>query len=182
MIKLQVHGITSHPILGGSYALLLRDSEHKRFLPIVVGTAEAQSIQTKMLSIVPQRPMTHDLLVSAIKAAGMQVTQVVICKYDEGVYYAELCMADREREVRLDCRASDAVAVALRADALIFTTEEVMQRNAFSAEQNEAPPRQRTEEDLTVPELNEAMLRAAEEERYEDAARIQKLIKKKQTN
>jgi bifunctional DNase/RNase len=93
---------------------------------VIVGTAEAQSIAIALESITPPRPLTHDLFVSFAKVMGVVLKEVFIYKFEDGVFYSELLFTDGTREIRLDSRTSDAIAIALRMKSRIYTTEAIM--------------------------------------------------------
>lgn len=125
-IKLRVQGLTNSQIQSGAYALILAEEEGVRRIPIIVGTAEAQSIAIALEHITPPRPLTHDLFASFGQAFGILLQEVFIYKFEDGVFYSELVFDDGTRQVRLDSRTSDAIAVALRVDCDIYTTEGIV--------------------------------------------------------
>lgn len=108
---------------GGRVVLLLRDPPSGRVLPIVVGAREGAAIASVQAGLVPPRPLTHDLLLSTIRALGSEVVAVVITAQLDGVFYAELVLSSGER---IDCRPSDGVALALRAGAAIRCAPELL--------------------------------------------------------
>ncbi len=126
-IKLRVQGLTNSQIQSGAYALILAEENGPRRIPIIVGTAEAQSIAIALERITPPRPLTHDLFVSFSRSFGIELREVLIYKFEDGVFYSELCFSDDSREVRLDSRTSDAIAIALRVKCDIYTTEDIVQ-------------------------------------------------------
>lgn len=126
-IKLRVQGLTNSQIQSGAYALILAEENGLRRIPIIVGTAEAQSIAIALEKITPPRPLTHDLFFSFSMAFGIEITQVFIYKFEDGVFYSELVCNNGGKEIRLDSRTSDAIGIALRVDCDIYTTEEIVQ-------------------------------------------------------
>jgi len=126
-IKLRVQGLTNSQIQSGAYALILAEEEGVRRIPIIVGTAEAQSIAIALEHITPPRPLTHDLFASFGQAFGILLQEVFIYKFEAGVFYSELVFDDGTRQVRIDSRTSDAIAIALRVDCDIYTTEGIVQ-------------------------------------------------------
>ena len=129
LIALKVLGITRSEVQPGAYALLLENADstpdEARRIPIVVGAAEAQSIAVHMEQVVPSRPLTHDLFVSLFHAYGIELKQVVIYSFKDGVFAAKLFVTNGPLEVQIDSRTSDAIAIALRTGAPVFTTPEL---------------------------------------------------------
>lgn len=125
-IKLRVQGLTNSQIQSGAYALILAEEEGSRRIPIIVGTAEAQSIAIALERITPPRPLTHDLFATFAQAFGVRLREVFIYKFEDGVFYSELLFDDGFNEVRLDSRTSDAIAIALRVKCDIYTTSQIV--------------------------------------------------------
>lgn len=126
-IKLRVQGLTNSQIQSGAYALILAEENGARRIPIIVGTAEAQSIAIALERITPPRPLTHDLFATFSQAFGVHLREVFIYKFEEGIFYSELLFDDGVNQVRLDSRTSDAIAIALRVKCGIYTTPEIVQ-------------------------------------------------------
>lgn len=125
-IKLRVQGLTNSQIQSGAYALILAEEDGTRRIPIIVGTSEAQSIAIALERITPPRPLTHDLFVTFAQAFGIQLREVFIYKFEDGVFYSELLFDDGINQVRLDSRTSDAIAIALRVKCDIYTTPQIV--------------------------------------------------------
>lgn len=184
-IELKVLGITYTQLSAGAYALLLQEVNGNKRIPIVVGMPEAQSITLRLQNVVPPRPNTHDLTVSIMRAHGIVLEDVLIYRFKDGMFMSELHLKDATgRQTALDCRSSDAIALALRTGARIFTTPQVMEKTGieFPDEEDTPPkPRRRARRliDMTVEELQLRLSTAVERENYELAARIQKIIQKK---
>lgn len=138
-IKLRVQGLTNSQIQSGAYALILAEEFGMRRVPIVVGTAEAQSIAIALERIIPPRPLTHDLIVTFSKAYGIVLKEVFIYKFEDGVFYSELSFDDGQREIRLDSRTSDAIAIALRVNCDIYTTEKIVRECGVVLEEVDEP-------------------------------------------
>lgn len=130
-VKMRIQGISFGQILSGAYALLLAQENGPYRLPIIVGSAEAQSIAIKMEGIIPPRPMTHDLFVSFSHAFGVTLRSVLINKFESGIFSAELTFSDGERTIVLDSRTSDAIAIAIRTQTPIYTTMEILQQAGY---------------------------------------------------
>lgn len=106
--------------------MVLHEVEGERVLPIWIGPGEASAIAIQLTDKVLQRPLTHDLLVTIIKAFGGELTTIAIDRRVEGTYYAELVLGHEERRFTLDARPSDSVALALRTGAEILVAEELL--------------------------------------------------------
>lgn len=125
-IKLRVQGLANSQIQSGAYALILAEENGPRRIPIIVGTAEAQSIAIALEHIVPPRPLTHDLFATFAQAFNVLLKEVYIYKFEDGVFYSELEFSDGERSIKLDSRTSDAIAIALRINCDIFISDEII--------------------------------------------------------
>ncbi len=191
-------GISYSTVQSGANALIMAQVDGPIRIPIVIGNAEAQSIAIKMEGITPTRPLTHDLFVSFTHAFGVTLKEVMIYKFENGVFYSELTFTDGEREVKLDSRTSDAIGIALRTGAPIFTTQEILEETGFvmdietpyneegHEEDDQENPRGNIQpklENYTIEELERTLQEAIDREDYEQAAHIQSIIeKKKQDN
>ena len=185
-IRLKIFGITYSQVQNGAYALLLSQVKGPYRIPIVVGTAEAQSIAVKLENITPQRPMTHDLFVSFCHAFGVELLEVFIYKFKDGVFYSELKFKGDNQEISIDARTSDAIALALRTNAPIFSTKEIVEMTGFIFDEGSEIGKM-IEDDNTeirldkfaVSELEKMMQSHVEAEEYEKAAEIKAIIKSK---
>lgn len=130
-VKLSILGISFSQVQAGAYALIFSEDDGPRRLPIVIGTPEAQSIAIVMEKINPPRPLSHDLMVSIFSYLDVELLEVFIHKFDEGAFFAELSLKQGENEYKIDSRTSDAVALAIRTHAPIYTTEEIMKNMAI---------------------------------------------------
>ncbi len=124
-VKMIIHAITLDP-QSNSPILILKEENGERTLPIWIGLLEATAIATEMEKLEFARPMTHDLAVNLLKAAGIRLVRVDVTELKDNTYYAEITLDTGEKVVRVDSRPSDAIALALRADADIFVNEEVL--------------------------------------------------------
>ncbi|WP_080905016.1 bifunctional nuclease family protein [Parabacteroides sp. Marseille-P3160] len=152
-IKLRVQGLTNSQIQSGAYALILAEEDGVRRIPVIVGTAEAQSIAIALEGIKPPRPLTHDLFVSFVHAYEVRLLEVFIYRFEEGIFYSELLFTNGEREVRIDSRTSDAIAIALRMKCAIYATEEIMIHCGIVIEVEESSASSDKEEEVAVKEL-----------------------------
>ena len=185
-IEMDVMGITYSQIQAGAYALLLKQRDGDLRVPIVVGTSEAQSIAMRMEHVIPPRPLSHDLMVSMFHAFGISLDEVMIYKFSEGVFMSRLKLSTANQNLELESRTSDAIALALRTNAPIYTTREVLDKTGFLIKDGEqgkvAVKPKRSLSDMTVEELQKKLSRAVEVEKYELAASIQKAINEKLGN
>lgn len=185
LIELKVLGITRSEVQAGAYALLLENADstpdEARRIPIVVGAAEAQSIAIRLEQVVPSRPMTHDLFVSMFHVYGIELEGVTIYSFKDGVFSSFLHLNNGTMSVDIDSRTSDAIAVALRTGAPIYTTPEVMKLTSYEwrRDGNYKPQRTVRLEDLPVEKLEQRMQHYVDKEEYEKAARVQKIIASK---
>ncbi|MDR1161622.1 MAG: bifunctional nuclease family protein [Tannerellaceae bacterium] len=125
-IKLRVQGLTNSQIQSGAYALILAEEKGPRRIPIIVGTMEAQSIAIALEKINPPRPLTHDLFSAFLQAYEIRLLEVFIYKFEDGIFFSELLFDNGMQRVRLDSRTSDAIAIALRVQCDIYTTEGII--------------------------------------------------------
>ena len=206
-IRLKVLGISYSQIQSGAYALILAQADGPYRIPVVIGASEAQSIAIRMEGIIPPRPMTHDLFVSFAHAFGVKLKEVFIYKFEDGIFSSELTFTDGEREVVLDSRTSDAIAIAMRTKSPIFTTRSILDETGFIMEETSAsdsgtaedstPPSEHNHEEerdespmfkeprveqYSIEELEKTLARLIEQENYEEAARISKIIALKREN
>ena len=135
LIELKVLGITRSEVQPGAYALLLENADstpdEARRIPIVVGASEAQSIAVRLEQVTPSRPLTHDLFVSMFHVYGIELEGVTIYSFKEGVFSSFLHLNNGTMSVDVDSRTSDAIAIALRTGAPIYTTPEVMKLTSY---------------------------------------------------
>ncbi len=133
MIEMKVMGIALDPRTG-SPIVVLHDLDNRRALPIWIGSAEASAIIRKIEKLSVTRPMTHDLIVDIVKQTGYSVDRVEINDVEKETYYATIFLTNGEKEITIDSRPSDAIAVAMRADAPILVTANVLMNGAVSTD------------------------------------------------
>jgi bifunctional DNase/RNase len=156
------------------FVVILKDDSENRWLPIVVGPAEAQAIALQLEQVSPPRPMTHDLIRNILKALDIQIIKVVITELKDNTYFAVIEIKDRTTIHPIDARPSDAIALALRLGTSIFVNESVMKKASIT-EQEESAETVTEKDEIQV--LNIELMNAVKEERYEDAAKIRDRIK-----
>jgi len=181
-------GITFSQVQAGAYALILSEIKGTRRIPVIIGTSEAQSIAIFLENLKPPRPLTHDLFITFADCMGMKLKETFIHKYIDGVFYSEVVFTDGKRDVRLDSRTSDAIALAVRSKSDIYINEDIMKEISIeiegdfidddemdAAEQNINT----TLEQMNVNDLRFFLDEAVEAENYEKASYIKELIDKK---
>jgi len=160
------------------FVVILRDDINGRWLPIVVGSPEAQAIALQLERISPPRPLTHDLMKSLLDSIRASVTRIVVNDLRENTYYAAISLKTNGTIKEIDARPSDAIALALRMQAPIFVEEIVMKRagiieqipdDRFEREFDDERPLSAVDH---LEDLNIKLQKAVREERFEDAARI----------
>ena len=200
LIRLDIKGISYSQTQNGAYALILNEVEGTRKLTIVIGAFEAQSIAIALeKEIKPPRPLTHDLFKSFSDRFDITVKQVIIHKLVDGVFYSSLiCERDNIEEI-IDARTSDAIALALRFKAAIFTYEAILEKaGIILSHEKTMDPNPISEniissnleslhdkDDLvnlsgiSLETLNEMLIEAVKNEDYESAVRIRDEISKR---
>lgn len=119
--------------------VVLREKNSQRYLPIWIGAPEADAITLRLQGVQVERPLTHDLLARSLETLGAEVQFVVVNDLRSDVYYAQIVLEYGEREVRIDSRPSDAIALAVRADVPIFVDERVMTDAGRMPDEDVAP-------------------------------------------
>jgi bifunctional DNase/RNase len=201
LVRLNIKGISYSQTQNGAYALILSEVDGDRKLPIVIGAFEAQSIAIALeKEIKPPRPLTHDLFKNFADRFDIVVKQVIIHKLVDGVFYSSLiCERDKIEEI-IDARTSDAIALALRFQAPIFTYKNILDKAGIYLKVN--PEKEDTPEDnvlldeviaeeiesisaasdysnKTLEELHNMLDQAVADEDYEAAAKIRDEISKR---
>jgi bifunctional DNase/RNase len=202
LVKLTIKGISYSQTQNGAYALILNEVDGDRQLPIVIGAFEAQSIAIALeKEITPPRPLTHDLFKTIADKYEIVITQVIIHKLVDGVFYSSIiCERDALEEV-IDARTSDAIALALRFNAPIFTYKNILDKAGIFLNKNKqelhsdeeiddddilSEPEVYGEEEpqniyskFSIQELHNMLEEAIQNEDYEKAALIKAEIDKK---
>jgi len=204
LVKLTIKGISYSQTQNGAYALILNEVDGERKLPIVIGAFEAQSIAIALeKEIKPPRPLTHDLFKNFADRFDIVVKQVIIHKLVDGVFYSSIiCERDKIEEI-IDARTSDAIALALRFSAPIFTYKNILDKAGIYLKANPADGEKPEDTDnvLTNPEtfgmeesnqsgetytkhslaeLHELLEGAVNDEDYEKAAKLRDEISKRE--
>jgi len=154
LVRLNIKGISYSQTQNGAYALILNEVDGDRKLPIVIGAFEAQSIAIALeKEISPPRPLTHDLFKNFADRFDIIVKQVIIHKLVDGVFYSSLiCERDKIEEI-IDARTSDAIALALRFQAPIFTFKNILDKAGIYLKVNPKKEDEDTQDDILMDEL-----------------------------
>lgn len=190
-VKIKVMGISYSQTQSGAYALILTEENGDRRIPIIIGGFEAQAIVIKLENLNPPRPLTHDLFRMFAEEFGISVMEVFIYKLEEGVFFSRLICNNGEKEISIDSRTSDAVALALRFGCPIYITEEILNKAGITVnpESNEnsgnsevdsiLEPESSKYDSLSDEELYKMIDEAVKTEDYEKAAAIRDEIEKR---
>ena len=136
MHEMQIYGV-SFDLVGKQPIVLLKTAEGNKFLPIWIGHPEAAAILMKLQSASTPRPMTHDLVTDMLDQLGAQVVRITVTELRENTFFAQITVQQDGSEVDIDSRPSDAIALAIRADAPIFAADEVIEESAIEFEGDE---------------------------------------------
>ena len=133
---MQIYGV-SFDMVGKQPIVLLKTADGNRFLPIWIGHPEAAAILMKLQNAATPRPMTHDLVTDILGELGARVVQVAVTELRENTFYAQVTVQLDGTEVEVDSRPSDAIALAIRAEAPIFAADQVIEESAIEFEGDE---------------------------------------------
>lgn len=191
-IKLSVLGFSVNQTQSGTYGLVLNEIDGNRRLMVIIGTPEAQSIAFQLQHTEPPRPLTHDLLCNLLNTFDIDLREVLIYKYDNGIFYSQLFLKQNNTYSILESRTSDAISIALRCQAPIYTTEEIMQElgiviNSENDDEsdniiyagNDNSEYVDTYKDLSKDDLSKMLSYALEQEDYELASVLRDEIQKR---
>jgi bifunctional DNase/RNase len=187
-IKLEIIALSYSQTQSGAYALVLGEANGKRRLPIIIGGYEAQAIAIEIEKMTPSRPLTHDLLKIFAESFNILITEVIIYKIVEGIFYAKLVANNVQQTIEIDARTSDAIAIALRFNCPIYTYESILstygvvldeENNRLEEslggdadEQKEEGVASNDFSQINTEELRQLLQSALDEEDYEKASRI----------
>lgn len=198
-VQLDIVGLSYSQTQSGAYALVLGEKNGNRRLPIIIGAFEAQAIAIEIEKMTPSRPLTHDLFKNFAAAYRIQVTEIIIYNLVDGVFFAKLICSDGETTQEIDARTSDAIALAVRFNSLIYTYEFILASAGIIIEGNDflflenidSITKEHSSEDMptSIPvsgyqslnneELQQKLEEALAEEAYEKAARIRDELNKR---
>lgn len=194
-IRLEIYGLSYSQTQSGAYALVLAEKEGSRRLPIIIGGFEAQAIAIELEKMKPTRPLTHDLFKSMALSFNIQVLEVYIYQLVEGIFYAKLVCQSNGEIKEIDARTSDAIAIGVRFNCPIYTTESIMSSSGILSEETNqllgeidegddfADVEQSPENEMRSKsngELEEQLQQALANENYELASKIRDELNKRQ--
>ncbi|MDE6017446.1 MAG: bifunctional nuclease family protein [Muribaculaceae bacterium] len=203
LVRIKVIGVTYNQIENGMYAMVLEDEESSRRLPIIIGYNEAQSIECLLQKIKTPRPLTHEFTSEILKSFEIGIESVVIKQLENGIFTADITFIKGDERHQLDARSSDAIALAMRSDAPIYTTKALLEkcgiekesageRSVKVASRQSIPAREAIArvtkpghagyEDVTDANLMNMMEEAAKNEDYEKAAEIKLELERRRRN
>lgn len=154
-VRLEIVGLSYSQTQSGAYALVLGETTGSRRLPIIIGGFEAQAIAIELEKMSPSRPLTHDLFKTFAETFDINVTEVLIYNLVEGIFYAKLLCNDGTKEVEIDARTSDAIAIAVRFKCPISTYEFILKSAGIVLD--DEPAIESAEESEKVAELSETV-------------------------
>jgi uncharacterized protein len=195
-IKLDIVGLSYSQTQSGAYALVLGEVSGRRRLPIIIGGFEAQAIAIEIEKMTPSRPLTHDLFKSFAQAFHVNILEVIIYNLVDGIFYAKLICNDGKKNIEIDARTSDAIALAVRFECPIYTYEFILTSAGIVIEGNdfvfleniEATTEEKVATSssnytsLSDEELKTKLQEALTEEAYEKAARIRDEISRRKSS
>ncbi len=187
-IELKILGISYSQAQTNSYALIMVEKGGRRRLPIVIGHSEAQSIALEIEKMKPARPLTHDLFKTFADSFHITLSEVIINKFQDGIFFSLLVCTDGMKTLEIDSRTSDAVALAIRFRCPVYTYESILEEAGVEYDGDE-PASEETEDvngshdsefgSMTDEELQEELIKAVENEEYERASLIRDEINKR---
>lgn len=192
-IRLNILGLSVSQTQSGAYALVLAEEHGDRRIPIIIGPVEAQAIAIQLEGLKPPRPLTHDLIKNIALAFDIALLEVNIHKLEEGIFYSELLCEMEGKEIKIDSRTSDAVALALRFRCPIYTTEEILNKAGIvlELEEESSAVHNFSDDDIenigsssysqySKSELKEMLNEAIQNEDYEKASVLRDELKKRE--
>ncbi len=188
-VKIEIVGLSYSQTQSGAYALVLGESNGSRRLPIIIGGFEAQAIAIELEKMTPTRPLTHDLFKAFSETFSITISEILIYNLVDGIFYAKLICTDGTRDVEIDARTSDAIALAVRFNCPIYTYEFILKTAGIVLDDEALPSSHENSitaqvEELTnsntegeyqsksTEELKNLLQSALDEEQYELASKI----------
>jgi uncharacterized protein len=193
-IELEIVALSHSVTQSHNYAVVLGERRGQRRLPIVIGSFEAQAIAVAMERMVPNRPLTHDLLKNTLDTFSIQLREIVINNLLDGIFYARMICVRNGEVFEIDSRTSDAIAMAVRFECPIYTYDFILEAAGVVLEEHEEEGMKKsrpagsapfmdtdTLESLSVDILQRRLTEVLEAEDYETAARIRDEIKRRES-
>ncbi len=189
-IKLEIAGLSYSKTQSGAYALVLAESNGSRKLPIIIGGPEAQSIAIELEQMTPNRPLTHDLFKSFVQLFDISIKEIIIYNLQEGIFYSKLVCEKDGKELEIDARTSDAIAIGLRCNSTIYIYESILKNAGVSTDEDDALQMDEIQDvqsytnnplqSLSEEELEQQLKDALMQEEYELASQIRDEINRRQ--
>jgi bifunctional DNase/RNase len=195
--KLEIVGLSYSQTQSGAYALVLGEKKGTRRLPIIIGGFEAQAIAIELEKMTPNRPLTHDLFKSFADSFEISLNEVIIYNLVEGIFYAKLLCSCNGKDMEIDARTSDSIALAIRFDCPVYTYEFILEKAGVTPEETEQitqevesidDAQEEKEEEkvsnknlssLSLKKLTELLTKAIKDEAYEEASQLRDEIDKR---
>lgn len=196
-VQLDIVGLSYSQTQSGAYALVLNEVDGSRRLPVIIGGFEAQAIAIELEGMTPSRPLTHDLFKSFAKEFSFDIKEIIIYNLIEGIFFAKLiCNNPEGKEIEIDTRTSDAIAIAVRFNCPIYTFEFILSSAGILLDEEEIEndsedidenviieiESKANQTEMSLQELENNLQQAIENEEYERASKIRDEITKRQTN
>jgi len=181
-IELDIIALTNSESSKGNFALILEEQNGFRRLPIIIGAFEAQAIAVTLERMQPKRPLTHDLFKNTLDLAGVSIKAVIVSELEDGIFYAKIQGTKADGSpLDIDARSSDAIALAVRYNCPIFTTEKIMREAGIVLD---SPSKAFTNKrgklsEYTLEELELMLDQVLAKEDYESASKIRDAIEEK---
>jgi bifunctional DNase/RNase len=189
-VRLNIMGMSYSQSSSGAYALILGVQGENLRLPIIIGGFEAQAIAIELEKMKPSRPLTHDLFKNFAVTYSINIIEVIVNKFEDGIFFAKLICEQNGVITEIDSRTSDAIALALRFNCPIYTFQKILDDAAIGTDEDLEDDKIKVEaehsgkvnlEEYLLEELEEMLKKAVAEENYEDASRLRDEIKKRKT-
>ncbi len=199
-IKLDIVGLSYSQTQSGAYALVLGEVSGRRRLPIIIGGFEAQAIAIEIEKMTPSRPLTHDLFKTFAETYHIRIEEIIIYNLVDGIFYAKIVFNDGHKHTEIDARTSDAIALAVRFKAPVYTYEFILASAGIVIEGNDFVFLENIESTgandpeavvstdtssysaMTDEQLQETLAKALADEQYEKAARIRDEISRRKSS
>lgn len=189
-VQLVVLGLSASPASNNAYALILKEVDGDRRLPIMIGAFEAQSIALEMEGVIPPRPMTHDLIKNILDSSNFTLSEIYINDLLDGTFFAK--MVFEHSGIEIDCRPSDAIAIAIRCNVPIYVHSDILDETGVTVEGNEGLPPEESDDmkylkkeaqasrkpKSRIEQIQTDLDKAIKEENYEKAAALRDELKK----
>ena len=195
LVELKIQGISYSDNTSGAFALILQETNGNRKLPVVIGGFEAQAIAIELEKMTPSRPLTHDLFKNFADNFKINLVEVIIYNLVEGIFFARLICEQNGKEVEIDSRTSDAIALAVRFESPIYTyefvlnsagiildDEELGEKEDITPEINLEEITKNPTERMTLKELKKQLKNSIDNEDYEAASRFRDEINNRKEN